>query len=166
MLRKLHRYLLLTTLLVFAFVVRARECDATTERAWLLESDTLMRVDPVAVTAVKHETSLRQSAITSTVLDFKSIEQKGIAGIKDIITAAPNFFMPDYGSRMTSSIYVRGLGTRIDQPVVGMTVDNVPIADKNLYDTTLPDIERIEVLRGVYSNTAKFSLSITNSSGF
>jgi outer membrane receptor protein involved in Fe transport len=59
--------------------------------------------------------------------------------------------MPDYGSRMTSSIYVRGLGTRIDQPVVGMTVDNVPIADKNLYDTTLPDIERIEVLRGAQS---------------
>ena len=151
MLQKLHRYLLLTTLLVFAFVVRARECDATAERAWLLESDTLMKVDPVAITAVKHEASLRQSAITATVLDFKNIEQKGIGGIKDIITSAPNFFMPDYGSRMTSSIYVRGLGTRIDQPVVGMTVDNVPIADKNLYDTTLPDIERIEVLRGAQS---------------
>ncbi|MBR0335633.1 MAG: TonB-dependent receptor plug domain-containing protein, partial [Alistipes sp.] len=121
------------------------------KRATLLQADTLMAVDPVAVTVVKHEKNLSKSAITSTVLDFKSIEQRGISGIKDIITAAPNFYMPDYGSRMTSSIYVRGLGTRIDQPVVGMTVDNVPIADKNLYDTSLPDIERIEVLRGAQS---------------
>ena len=141
--------------MVAPFVVFARAHDRgageSDKRATLLQADTLMAVDPVAVTVVKHEKNLSKSAITSTVLDFKSIEQRGISGIKDIITAAPNFYMPDYGSRMTSSIYVRGLGTRIDQPVVGMTVDNVPIADKNLYDTSLPDIERIEVLRGAQS---------------
>ena len=42
----------------------------------------------------------------------------------------PNFYIPDYGSRMTSSIYMRGQGTRIDQPVVGMNIDNVPIMTK------------------------------------
>jgi outer membrane cobalamin receptor len=149
------RYALLAAFVVAPFVVFARAHDRgageSDKRATLLQADTLMAVDPVAVTVVKHERNLSKSAITSTVLDFKSIEQRGISGIKDIITAAPNFYMPDYGSRMTSSIYVRGLGTRIDQPVVGMTVDNVPIADKNLYDTSLPDIERIEVLRGAQS---------------
>ncbi|MBQ9138558.1 MAG: TonB-dependent receptor [Alistipes sp.] len=151
MLRWLRRYTLLTTLLVVSFIVRARDVSDAPERAWLLGADTLMSVDPVAVTAVKHEANLQQSAVTATVLDLNAIERKGIGGVKDIVTSAPNFYMPDYGSRMTSSIYVRGLGTRIDQPVVGMTVDNVPIADKNLYDTTLPDIERIEVLRGAQS---------------
>ena len=149
MLKGFQRYAIFTTLLVVFAVARVHA--ETAERVVLLDTDTLFTVDPVAVTAVKHEQNLKQSAVTATVVDFSTIERQGIGGVKDIITAAPNFFMPDYGSRMTSSIYVRGLGTRIDQPVVGMTVDNVPIADKNLYDTTLPDIERIEVLRGAQS---------------
>ena len=149
MLSRIQRYAIFTAILVVFAVARVYAQAA--ERAVLLSTDTLYTVDPVAVTAVKHEQNLKQSAVTATVVDFATIEKQGIGGVKDIITAAPNFFMPDYGSRMTSSIYVRGLGTRIDQPVVGMTVDNVPIADKNLYDTTLPDIERIEVLRGAQS---------------
>lgn len=149
MLRGFQRYAIFATILVVFAVARVHA--KTAERAVLLEQDSLFAVDPVAVTAVKHEQELKKSAVTASIIDFNTIEKQGIGGVKDIITAAPNFFMPDYGSRMTSSIYVRGLGTRIDQPVVGMTVDNVPIADKNLYDTTLPDIERIEVLRGAQS---------------
>ena len=60
---------------------------------------------------------------------------------------APNFYMPDYGSRMTSSVYVRGLGARMDQPVVGLNIDNVPVLNKDAYDFDVFDIERIEVLR-------------------
>ena len=56
--------------------------------------------------------------------------------------------MPQYGSRMTSSVYVRGLGTRIDQPVVGLNIDNVPIINKDNFDFDLADISRIEILRG------------------
>ena len=151
MIKGFQRYALFAALLVASLVARASEGSGDNQRVTLLDADTLFSVDPVAVTAIKHENMLKQSAVTSTIIDYKTIEQRGIGGVKEIITAAPNFFMPDYGSRMTSSIYVRGLGTRIDQPVVGMTVDNVPIADKNLYDTTLPDIERIEVLRGAQS---------------
>ena len=142
---------LLATIIMVAPLFAHAHTPSREARHTLLAADTMLTVDPVAVTAVKHEHRLTQSAVASTVLDHKTIESQGISGVKDIATAAPNFFMPDYGSRMTSSIYVRGLGARIDQPVVGMTVDNVPIADKNLYDTTLPDIERIEVLRGAQS---------------
>ena len=149
MLKGFQRYAIFAAIMVVFAVARVHA--ETADRVMLLNADTLFTVDPVAVTAVKHEENLQRSAVTATVVDFKTIEHQGIGGVKEIITAAPNFFMPDYGSRMTSSIYVRGLGTRIDQPVVGMTVDNVPIADKNLYDTTLPDIERIEVLRGAQS---------------
>ena len=117
----------------------------------ILNVDTLVSVDAVTVSSVKQTLDLREEPLSATVLDAKRIDREGVKGIKDVVTSAPNFFMPDYGSRMTSSIYVRGLGTRIDQPVVGMTVDNVPIADKNMYDTSLPDIERIEILRGPQS---------------
>ena len=60
----------------------------------------------------------------------------------------PNFYQPDYGSRMTSSIYVRGFGSRIDQPVVGMNIDGVPVMNKNSYDFELFDIDRVQVMRG------------------
>ncbi len=76
------------------------------------------------------------------------IERLDITAIKDVGTVTPNFYMPDYGSRMTSSIYVRGLGARIDQPVVGLNIDNVPYLNKDNYDFDMFDIERIEVIRG------------------
>ncbi len=145
------RYAFLAAAIAATFVARAGAESTKVARTALLERDTTVTVDPVAVTAIKQGAKLESSAVTATIIASEQIERKGIGGVKDIATIAPNFFMPDYGSRMTSSIYVRGLGTRIDQPVVGMTVDNVPIADKNLYDTTLPDIERIEVLRGAQS---------------
>ncbi len=79
------------------------------------------------------------------------VRRYGITGLKDVSEMAPNFYMPDYGSRMTSSIYVRGLGARMDQPIIGLTVDNVPILNKDAYDFDVADIESIEVLRGAQS---------------
>ena len=110
--------------------------------------DTLIAVDRVQITAIKQGSELRREAVASSVLGERTLSMRGVSAIKDVLTDVPNLFMPDYGSRITSSIYVRGMGTRIDQPVVGMNVDNVPIADKNLYDTELQDIQRIEFLRG------------------
>ena len=52
---------------------------------------------------------------------------------------------------MTSSIYVRGFGARIDQPVIGMTVDGVPYLNKNNYDFDMLDVARVELLRGPQS---------------
>ena len=87
----------------------------------------------------------------ATVLSDSIIAKYNIASIKNISNITPNFYQPDYGSRMTSTIYVRGLGARIDQPVVGLNVDNVPILNKDNYDFDLMDISRIEMLRGAQS---------------
>lgn len=84
----------------------------------------------------------------ATEINQAEIERLQITEIKDIGIIAPNVYMPDYGSRMTSSIYVRGLGARIDQPVVGLNVDNVPYLNKDYYDFDLLDIDRIEMVRG------------------
>ncbi len=114
-------------------------------------ADTLVAVDEVQITAIKQGLSLRREAVAASVLNGRDIRLGGVDAIKDATALAPNLFIPDYGSRMTSSIYVRGLGTRIEQPVVGLNIDNVPIADKNMYDLDLSDIERIEILRGPQS---------------
>lgn len=83
-----------------------------------------------------------------TVVDSLDIQRFRIETVRGVSDIVPNFYMPAYGSRMTSSIYVRGLGSRIDQPVVGMNVDNVPYLNKDNFDFDLFDIKRIEVLRG------------------
>lgn len=92
----------------------------------------------VSVTAIK---SARGAAalqpVAATVIGSDESERLGIVTMKNVSEIAPNFFIPDYGSRMTSSIYVRGIGARIDQPSVGLTVDNVPFLNKDNYDFDL-----------------------------
>ena len=114
-------------------------------------ADTTIVVDRVQVTAIKQGPVLRSTAVASSILGSRVVERRGISALKEISSLAPNFYVPDYGSRMTSSVYVRGLGARIDQPVIGMNVDNVPVLNKNGFDAELADIERIEVLRGPQS---------------
>jgi len=135
-----RKYLLLVLFALVTWAVYANENEQ--------KVDTLIAVDRVQITAIKQGAELRREAVATSVLSGRTLEMQGVSAVKDVMTDVPNLFMPDYGSRTTSSIYVRGMGTRIDQPVVGMNVDNVPLADKNLYDTELPDIERIEFLRG------------------
>ena len=114
-------------------------------------ADTTITVDRVQVTALKQGPVLRSTAVASSILGLRAVARGGITALKEISLSVPNFHAPDYGSRMTSSIYVRGLGARIDQPVIGLNVDNVPLLNKNGFDTELADIERIEVLRGPQS---------------
>lgn len=88
------------------------------------------------------------SAAAVTTISGAALRRYNMTDMKDVSLMAPNFYMPDYGSKMTSSIYVRGLGARIDQPIVGLAVDNVPVMNKDAYDFDVADIESIEVLRG------------------
>ena len=111
-------------------------------------ADTLHLRD-VTVTAIKQGGNA--SATASTAITRRQAERNDVAGAKTAAALVPNFFIPDYGSRMTSTIYVRGLGTRIDQPSVGLNVDNVPIMCKENYDMDLMDVARIEMLRGPQS---------------
>jgi len=114
-------------------------------------ADTIRWLGGITVTAIKQNPDLSLQPLAATVLDRRQIEQWNVNSLRGVSEIAPNFYMPDYGSRTTSSIYVRGIGSRMDQPAVGMTVDNVPFLNKNAYDFMLVDIDRIEVLRGPQS---------------
>lgn len=95
--------------------------------------------------------TVRTDAMAVTDISLAMVNRMGIKAIKDVAEIAPNFYMPDYGSRMTSSVYVRGLGSRMDQPVVGLQVDGVPYMNKDAFDFDIFDIASIEVLRGARS---------------
>lgn len=134
-------------LLAWAFPAQAEEIRAEDETA----ADTTLVVDRVQVTAIKQGMAVRSLPVASSIVGSRAIERKHVDALKDLSQIVPNLHLPDYGSRMTSSIYVRGLGARIDQPVIGLNVDNVPVMQKNNFDTELADAERIEVLRGPQS---------------
>lgn len=139
---KLSLYITLASLLA---PTAARAAEATTDS--LLQHT----LNELSVTAIKQGNNLEYQAVSATAINRSLIESLRISDAKTASSIVPNFFMPDYGSRMTSSVYVRGLGARIDQPVVGMNIDNVPIMNKDNYDFDLPDIDRIEMLRGPQS---------------
>ena len=115
------------------------------------EVDTTVVLEGVSVTAIKQQSNLANIGSQATIIGRQSIESQGIATVRGASDLVPNFFLPDYGSRMTSTIYVRGLGARIDQPSMGLNIDNVPVLCKENYDFDIADIARVEMLRGPQS---------------
>ena len=128
-------------------------------------------IERVEITASLKSDTRHNKPISATTVTMADIERRGISSIKELSLIAPNFYQPDYGSSITSSIYVRGFGSRIDQPVLGLTIDDIPIMNKNSYDFDLYDIRRIELLRGpqgtLYGrNTSGGVMNITTLSPF
>lgn len=76
--------------------------------------DSTKWLEEVSVTSIKQSPDIRLQPTSSTVLGQSRIERLNIRTLKGVSEIAPNFYMPDYGSRMTSSIYVRGIGARMD----------------------------------------------------
>ena len=124
---------------------------AMAEKTYTLPEDTTKVVDieEVVVIASPKETSkLRQLPTSVSLISQKDMQANHITSLKSASTIVPNFFMPDYGSRLTSAMYIRGIGSRINTPAVGMYVDNIPYLDKSAFDFNFYDIERIDILRG------------------
>lgn len=97
---------------------------------------------------VKEKKSVDELPVSANVFSIQKLETNCVSSTKDISVFVPNFHLPDYGSQMTSSVYVRGFGARIEQPVVGVVLDNMPILNKNCFDMDLFDLQRMEFLRG------------------
>ena len=105
-------------------------------------------IDEVEIIGVKHITSLNDQPVSVSALTSREIVNREIHSVKELTSRIPNFFMPDYGSKLTSPIYVRGIGSRINSPAVALYVDNIPYFEKSAFDFELIDVSRIEVLRG------------------
>ncbi len=104
-----------------------------------------------AVTVIsnpKWESNLLEFPGAISYIDTEQIDRMNIHSVKDISTLVPNLFIPDYGSKLISSAYIRGIGSRINSPAVGLYVNNVPYLDKSAFDFDFSDIAHIEVLKG------------------
>ena len=106
-------------------------------------------IEEVMVIATPKENNrLRQQPLSSTSLSQADMRGNAVGSIKGLSALVPNLFIPEYGSKLTTSVYVRGIGSRINTPAVGLYVDNVPFIDKSAFDFNYSDIERIDVMRG------------------
>lgn len=115
------------------------------------EVDTLKVVDVeeiLVIAAPKENRKLREQPTAVTLLSQQDMQAAQVSSIKSLTGLVPNMFIPDYGSRLTSAVYIRGIGSRINTPSIGLYVDNIPYIDKSAFDFNYSDIERIDVLRG------------------
>lgn len=120
-----------------------------TEIALVKDTTKVIDIEEVVVIATpKENTRLRQQAISSTSLSQNEMRNNSVTSVKTLSGLVPNLFIPDYGSKLTTSVYVRGIGSRINTPAVGLYVDNIPFIDKSAFDFNYSDIERIDVMRG------------------
>ncbi len=154
---KLYPLIFLCLIMVSAATVSAEEVADTVE------------LEAITVTAIKADPVAGSAAVTT--INASEAARLHVESVKGAADIAPNFFVPDYGSRITSSIYVRGIGARIDQPAVGLLVDNVPFMNKDAYDFDLPDIKSLKIIRGPQStlygrNTMAGVIDITTLSPF
>lgn len=125
----------------------------TTGTTWAenLPKDSLKVVDieeVIVIASPKENRKLRELPTASTMLSQKEMQANQVTSLKSLTSLVPNLFIPDYGSKLTSAIYIRGIGSRINTPSVGLYVDNIPYIDKSAFDFNYADIERIDVLRG------------------
>ena len=142
---------LLTSIFGLAVFSASAVTEANPPTPRIKEGPDTLAIGEVTVTSIKQARSLLRQPVSVTTLRQGELERLNVSGMKGVSEIAPNFYMPEYGSRMTASVYVRGIGARIDQPAVGLNVDNVPYLNKDAYDFDMQDIQRIEVLRGPQS---------------
>ncbi|MDD3321313.1 MAG: TonB-dependent receptor [Paludibacter sp.] len=106
-----------------------------------------VQLGEIEVNSLK-ETSPQQTPISSTKISTFQINKYQIENIRDLSSIVPNFFIPDYGSAMSTTSYIRGIGSRNSGQSMGLYVDNVPYFEKSTFDFDFYDICQIEVLRG------------------
>lgn len=105
-------------------------------------------LNEVVIQSFKQNRDLRLEPLSASSVTGTAIQNKNITGIKEFSSFIPNLFMPDYGSKLTSPVYIRGIGSKINAPSVGLYVDGIPYFEKSAFDFDFADIDRVEVLRG------------------
>lgn len=102
----------------------------------------------VVVDQPKEAFKLRQQPLSSTSFNGEQLNNLNVQDIRQLSIFVPSFAMPEYGSRYTSSIYMRGIGSRVYSPAVGIYSDGMPLLSRSAFNFHVYDVDRIDVLRG------------------
>ncbi len=113
------------------------------------DTSRVVDLDEVVVVAQpKEQVRLRLQPLSSSVYNNEQLQQLNIHELSQLSHYVPSFVMPAYGSRLTSSMYVRGIGSRINNPAVGVYYDNIPLMSKAAFNNHFYMLDRVDILRG------------------
>ena len=120
-----------------------------TEESALADSSKVVDLDEVVVVAQpKEQVRLRLQPVSSNVFGAEQLQQLNVRDLSQLSQYVPSFVMPAYGSRLTSSMYIRGIGSRINNPAVGVYYDNIPLMSKAAFNNHFYMLDRVDILRG------------------
>ena len=129
-------------------VVMATTLDDLTDEA-LTDTSKVVDLDEVVVVSQpKEQVRLRLQPVSSNVFGSGQLQQLNVHDLSQLSQYVPSFVMPAYGSRLTSSMYVRGIGSRVNSPAVGLYYDNIPLMSKAAFNNHFYMLDRVDILRG------------------
>lgn len=140
-----------TSAMTLAAVLTAKPAAAMTAPAFSVQDTVVsynMDVLTVSELLTRDNKKIEKLPLSYTKFDREGITSNRIYSMKAMTGIVPNLYIPDYGSKGTASIYIRGIGSRVNSPAVGIYVDGIPQYDKSAFDFDYADIETVEVLRG------------------
>ena len=136
-----RKTLIAGAMIVFPFVCANAVEHVDTAKVYDLD-------EVIVVSQPKESVKLRLQPLSSTVFtdnELKSLNVRDITGLSYFV---PSMSIPAYGSRLTSSTYMRGIGSRSGNPAVGVYYDNIPLVNKSSFNSHFYGIDRVDVLRG------------------
>jgi len=114
-------------------------------------TDAAAQLPEVVVTVERSESLLRKTPVSVGVVDQSTLESRGVRQLNDLVGVVAGVAVPNGSSNMPQAVGIRGVGVSMPamSQAVGIYVDDVPLIRgyaTALWD--LPDMQRIEVLRG------------------
>ncbi len=138
-------------LLMAALAIAGTGIPACAETKDIMLNDTSKVYDLDEVFVIrqpKDQARLRLQPVSASMFSAQEMDALGVRDMRELSAYVPNFVMPSYGSRYTSAIYMRGTGSRVNSPSVGIYVDGVPLMSKSAFNHHTYDLQRVDVMRG------------------
>lgn len=130
-------------------VLAGNDFTSETDLVEANDSSKVVDIDEVLIVAQpKENTRLRLQPISSNLYGAADMNRLHIEDLRQLASYVPSFAMPQYGSRLTSSMYIRGLGSRISNSAIGVYYDNVPLISPGMFNSHFHMVDRVDVLRG------------------
>ena len=91
-----------TFLIICTLIVAHDKCVASPAETEY--TDSVRALGELNVVALKQQERLRDDAMAATVIGRAELEELNAVAVKSISDVVPNFYVPDYGSRITSTM--------------------------------------------------------------
>lgn len=119
------------------------------------EVDTSNQGNNIVVTATKRERTLQEVPVAVSVTTAETLERDQIRDIRDLQTVVPSLTVGQRQSSANTGFFIRGFGNGANnagiEPSVGVFIDGVYRSRTASSISDLPNVQRIEVLRGPQS---------------